>query len=522
MSVGEFFADNEYSMWNWSLKEGADKFGLNPIYRSCSQIFLGERSNASTSFWPATSIGYPETAKPEPIAVIYENSSYPSTAIHKSAGFGNPARFTDSGAFDTPISVNIHPNDLRDFTRFYTSNAHGLVVRSGANVGKGVVLYGTTRSSYAGTVLVSSDASAMDATSFQANTNLNTGAFARLNPGGTTDIQKFDNTGHYGRRGSGLSGIGGAIRRGELQNGINHPLALVMSGWLLSQEIPYRWPAWTMDSSADFGYFGNAADAVWTALSSSDRELAKYWGDNPYFCNGTRLAIPFYVDINKIRTVDGVALTPEALKVAEAAQNYGVYIVDQTPGITSSYIVAMDEYVSFDEIGYTCDSGSPAAPHSTYGLGAHRKEFDGERFNAGIVAILKCLQIVENNYQLHGHTADPYDPTNSWSYSSYFAPANNTWRKYKYFAPGASSKSWASVSGTAARVNKNTFTIVGNLVSTFTGKIARLTTTSPNSYSTYNPVVSATYSAGSGLTTVVLTYDGIEVPNTITAVAVAA
>ncbi|BAY48734.1 hypothetical protein SAMD00079811_63600 [Scytonema sp. HK-05] len=113
-----------------------------------------------------------------------------------------------------------------------------------------------------------------------------------------------------GHGGSGMSSIGGSIRKGELLNDepIRHALKIVIWGkWLhynSSSSTPgRRWPA----RLADF----NAPN--------------QYHGSNPALVMGSLLAIP------PESTAESLGLTSKAgKKIFEAMQNYGAYVVDDS------------------------------------------------------------------------------------------------------------------------------------------------------------------------------------------------
>ncbi|MEI8207706.1 MAG: hypothetical protein WCG16_00775 [Methylococcales bacterium] len=109
-----------------------------------------------------------------------------------------------------------------------------------------------------------------------------------------------DGTGWWnGRRASMLPSFAGLIRTGELSAGlIPHALAIQAPGAMLKPQ------------------------AVWPAYAF-DRNYSNYSGSLPM---GSLLAIPANVDITKL------GLSPQGLIIAHAAQDYGVYIVDQGGG----------------------------------------------------------------------------------------------------------------------------------------------------------------------------------------------
>ncbi|MEI2579598.1 hypothetical protein [Scytonema sp. PRP1] len=113
-----------------------------------------------------------------------------------------------------------------------------------------------------------------------------------------------------GHGGSGMSSIGGSIRKGELFNDepIRHALKIVIWGkWLhynASSSTPgRRWPARLADGGAP----------------------NQYHGSNPALVMGSLLAIPPNV------TAQSLGLTSKAgKKIFEAMQNYGAYVVDDS------------------------------------------------------------------------------------------------------------------------------------------------------------------------------------------------
>ncbi|WP_285648691.1 hypothetical protein [Actinomycetospora sp. NBRC 106375] len=110
--------------------------------------------------------------------------------------------------------------------------------------------------------------------------------------------------------GSGLSGIGGTIREGELSSGEPLRHALKMSLPCTTSCSPenggFRWPA----VKADDGYEG------------------RYGGENPQVAMGSLLALPPDTDLSGITE-------PDVRAVAEALRTYGAYVVDETGGAPS-------------------------------------------------------------------------------------------------------------------------------------------------------------------------------------------
>lgn len=148
---------------------------------------------------------------------------------------------------------------------------------------------------------------------------------ARCTPGGTgTALVTFPNVDLYGsgergnHGGSGLSGIGGSIRLGELrpgQKGPRHALKIVVYAKQFlypgtTRSNCYRWPATTCDSYA-VDWYGSNSNA--TNKTNTDMKM------------GALLAIPPTTDITKL----GLETEP-GKQIAWTLQNYGAYIVDDT------------------------------------------------------------------------------------------------------------------------------------------------------------------------------------------------
>lgn len=133
-----------------------------------------------------------------------------------------------------------------------------------------------------------------------------------------------------GHGGSGMSSLGGAIRKGELLSvdPIRHVLKINIDcqKWCTQSAGPeggpgYRWPAVNADSYAiggsnGYGRLGNAT---------------------PGLMMGSLLAIPTSVDINSLGLTTNVAK-----KVAWTMQNYGAYVVDDAYDPGNWYVHALD------------------------------------------------------------------------------------------------------------------------------------------------------------------------------------
>lgn len=148
--------------------------------------------------------------------------------------------------------------------------------------------------------------------------------------GPATSYARFEDVDLYGtgitgaHGGSGLSAIGGSIRRGELRPGKNTgpPHALKVN--VYAREALFkcamrsacsRWPAVTSDSYA-VGWYGHASNNTNSAMKM-----------------GALLAIPGNMSIASL----GLETAP-AMQLAWTLQNYGAYIVDDTyaPGFAFS------------------------------------------------------------------------------------------------------------------------------------------------------------------------------------------
>lgn len=134
--------------------------------------------------------------------------------------------------------------------------------------------------------------------------------------------------------GSGMSSIGGTLRRGELVPGgrIDHALKINLFGsqnYYYRADEPdgrpgYRWPAFNADS-----YAGEAGNPI------------RYAGTNPALQIGSLLALPAGLNLASLAG-NTLGLESEAgLILARAFQDYGAYIVDDTAwsvyGITTEW-----------------------------------------------------------------------------------------------------------------------------------------------------------------------------------------
>ncbi len=187
---------------------------------------------------------------------------------------------------------------------------------------------------------------------------------ARCQPGGSiygwrypdVDIYKEGIGGaHFG---SGLSSIGGSIRKGELTS--NQPLrhALKVTIWgekylYYSQSNPgHRWPAERADAKA----------------------ANQYHGKNPKLVQGSLLAIPPSTTEGSLNLQ-----TPVAKKLFHALQDYGAYVVDDA-GWDAHYLAV--------------EKGVLEEFRKTFGY-----DFEGTsgKFHDDFMKLFQALHIVDNN-----------------------------------------------------------------------------------------------------------------------------
>ena len=197
--------------------------------------------------------------------------------------------------------------------------------------------------------------------------------FTRCTAGGTVfgwkrpdlDIKGEGITGaHWG---SGLSGFGGSIRKGELQGSepIRHALKIDIWGqkylYYASDRLGYRWPADRAD---------NYAAETWGYM----RQDPQLGNPNKAIVQGSLLAIPPSVTEASLNLV-----TPPAKKIFKALQDYGAYIVDDA---------AWDAH-------YICaEKGVKEETEAQYGIGMHGYSGD---FHDDINKLMQALKVVDNN-----------------------------------------------------------------------------------------------------------------------------
>lgn len=194
------------------------------------------------------------------------------------------------------------------------------------------------------------------------------GVLARCQKGGPIYGWRFPNVDIFGKGiggthgGSGLSAIGGSIRRNELTNNqpIRHALKVHLFGKKhlhYSQKVPgYRWPATRADKYAPKQYRGN----------------------NPELVQGTLLAIPPQISVDSLNLK-----TRPAKKLFRALQDYGAYVVDES---------------AWDAYGFAVEKGVPAEFRKTYGYPF--EYFKGSTkgpFYKDLTKLFRALHIVTNN-----------------------------------------------------------------------------------------------------------------------------
>lgn len=142
-------------------------------------------------------------------------------------------------------------------------------------------------------------------------------------------LDVINGDGLSGPRGSGLSAFGGCIRSGEINAGIDHAMAVMLSSIRYSSEKHFVWPASRGDDFApdpDYGYLGN----------------------NPDYTMGTLMAIPRDVALSSLSWN-----TPQGLILATSAQEYGWYIVDSGTGRFggNSFKFAYERQAAYNDLG---------------------------------------------------------------------------------------------------------------------------------------------------------------------------
>ena len=187
---------------------------------------------------------------------------------------------------------------------------------------------------------------------------------ARCEEQGSVYGWRYDNVDIYGEGrggahfGSGLSAIGGSIRKGELINDkpIRHALKVVIwaEKYLFYDDKirGYRWPA-------------NRAD---------DYAAERYGGSNHALVQGSLLAIPPEITKKSLNLE-----TPAAKKLFDALQNYGAYVVEDSDG---------------DAHYFAVEKGVPKEFSDKYGYDFETKK---GKFYDDFMKLFEALYIVDNN-----------------------------------------------------------------------------------------------------------------------------
>lgn len=165
------------------------------------------------------------------------------------------------------------------------------------------------------------------------------------------DIHSTGNSGSHG--GSGLSGVGGSIRAGELEGPypIRHVLKMNVYGlrFLSQSNNGYHWPA-------------TRADAAYNDTPGS---MNYYGGSNPTMGMGTLLALPGSTDISWITS-------KRVQKLAVTLRDFGAYIVDNTGRDVHAFCA---EKGAFPEVS----------------------TLDDKQFHLDLMDLITMLRVVTNN-----------------------------------------------------------------------------------------------------------------------------
>jgi hypothetical protein len=179
--------------------------------------------------------------------------------------------------------------------------------------------------------------------------------------------------------GSGLSALGGAIRKGELLG--NEPIRHALKIEIWEQYIHYnpqsptpgyRWPAAFADSGA--------------------KEI--YKGKNPELVMGSLLAIPPRLTEQKLGLV-----TPAGKKLFHALQDYGAYQVDITG--QAAYAIAVEQGVETEF-------------QTAYGYSMEPQRKDNNPYYTDFMKLVQNLSVITNNQPTTigggGHRRAPIAP----------------------------------------------------------------------------------------------------------------
>lgn len=331
------------------------------------------------------------------VELIYKDTNFAAVNVKKSVGFTGAQRRAVDMTYDPNglngagiglgaalASIQCHPYAGVQASKAWEMNGHGSYLDIAA--GLAFDLYAKHREGVGQEILT---AHPMYTWTWK---NIATGAKAANGAG-------FYNDGRHGSRGSGLDSIVGCIQEGEIESGaIEHVLMLVAPQTRFSKDVGWIWPAVKDD---DVNHPSNPNYAV-----------GHYQGPNDAYTNGTLLALPSSVDINKIVTEYGPdagrKLSPAGKIIAKAFNKYGAYIGDAagTPG-TGQWSIAIDPKAAIGTFGFGVDSGEPAAPYTKKRFFSHITLYSLDALQNDLLAILNHVVAVSNNWELHGLVADP-------------------------------------------------------------------------------------------------------------------
>ncbi len=222
-----------------------------------------------------------------------------------------------------------------------------------------------------------------------------------------------DGTERVPGRASRLSPLGGVIREGELNNGIEHAIAINMPQVRFSANPRFIWPARDSDNSWNDG-------------------VRAYRGSDENYTMGALLALPPGL-------AGSLALTtPQGQHIAQAAETYGLYIVDSSGvqdvanGEPATMHLSIDARAALHDLGLEVDknTGLPASYDS--------QKVDANGLRTDILMILKYLKVISNN----GPGSEPEEPGNPGPDNEMFNPLHTmseniydgrgTWGSNKY------------------------------------------------------------------------------------------
>ena len=197
----------------------------------------------------------------------------------------------------------------------------------------------------------------------------------------TTSVFGDGTLGSHG--GSGLSGVGGTIRVGELTR--KRPI-----GHALKLELEHQWYFGQYPLQPHSNYNGGRRQYVWPATGSDSCSVripgGCYTGTLKYLVPGALMAIPSTVHDeirDKIKTLPGK-------KIFEALTDYGGYIADDT-GAKNTAAICMSSEVNEEmrnAFGFTMTYPQGVGPS---------KDDPGRDMYADLLLIFQNLHIVTNN-----------------------------------------------------------------------------------------------------------------------------